>query len=199
VLIDDLSAIATIHVAAFKNHFLTDLGKGFLRHYYRLILDYPLGILLIAEEAGSETPTGFVGGFVNPPAFYRSLEHKSVSLAVRMIVPIIQCPKIIPRILHNRRRVGQIAGLSETQQRVAELSSLAVHPSHAGRGVGKELVFDFTARALEMGVDTIDLTADANNRYVNYFYGRLGFRREPFVSAPPDRPMYKYSKKLRTS
>ena len=194
VLIDDLSAIATIHIAAFQNHFLTDLGKGFLRHYYRLILGYPSGILLIAEEVGSENPTGFVGGFVNPPAFYRSLQHKRVSLALRMIVPIIQCPKIMPRILHNRRRVSQIAGLSGTQQRVAELSSIAVHPSHRGQGVGKELVFAFTARALEMGVDTIELTADANDRYVNHFYDRLGFHREPFVYAPPARPMYKYIK-----
>ena len=146
VMSDDLPAIASIHMAAFQNHFLTDLGNCFLRHYYQLILGYPSGILLVAEDSESSNPAGFVGGVVNPPAFYRSMQQKRVRLALCMIVPLIRSPNIMRRILHNQRRVSRIAGSQEIEQRLAELSSIAVHPSHKGRGIGKELVAAFTAR-----------------------------------------------------
>ena len=191
---NDLSAIASIHMAAFPRHFLTRLGKGFLHQYYHLIRSFPSGILLVSEEAKTGKLTGFVGGFLNPPAFYQMMHHKRLALALPMITPILRSPGLVARLLHNRRRVMNTANSQGPQNRVAELSSIAVHPLYQRLGIGKVLVVRFTAQAVEMNAVTIYLTADANDFDSNQFYIRLGFIREPYDDGPPDRPMYKYSK-----
>ena len=39
----DVPAIVSLHMAAFRNHFLTELGEQFLNSYYHLVLDIPQG------------------------------------------------------------------------------------------------------------------------------------------------------------
>ena len=75
---------------------------------------------------------------MNPAAFYRSMQqkHQSAGLYDRPRSSESQ---------NNQHHIKRIAGSQEIEQRLAELSSIAVHPSHKGRGIGKELVAAFTA------------------------------------------------------
>src|SRR3989442_15994819 len=70
----DIPAIVEIHRQAFDNFFLTRLGRGFLRQYYELVLNYRAGILLVSESRdGIE---GFACGFVQPRQFYRMMRSR---------------------------------------------------------------------------------------------------------------------------
>ena len=46
----DLDAIVKIHDGAFPDFFLTSLGDGFLKLYYKSVLNSPDGILLISQR-----------------------------------------------------------------------------------------------------------------------------------------------------
>jgi ribosomal protein S18 acetylase RimI-like enzyme len=192
-----LSLLVALHVAAFPTNFLTQLGPRFLRLYYRLILDDPNGILLVAKDDSRDDLVGFVAGMVNPPAFYARMKRKSISLALAVVLPVILSPRRFGRLLHNRRRVKSVAASREDQEGVVELSSLAVQPDQQGRGVGKALTAAFIARARDQGARVVVLTTDAEgNDYVNRFYQKMGFACEAFADSPPGRPMNRYSKTL---
>ena len=49
----DLPGIVAIHRAAFSDFFLTKLGPAFLYRYYKLVLGYRSGILLVSEGSGA--------------------------------------------------------------------------------------------------------------------------------------------------
>ena len=69
--------------AIFQNHFLTDLGNCFLRHYYQLILGYPSGILLVAESSESSNPGRLCRGCREPGRF---LSVDAAEAPVRRVV-----------------------------------------------------------------------------------------------------------------
>ena len=76
----DVPAIVSLHMAAFRNHFLTELGKQFLKSYYHLVLDYPGGILMVARPVDSSDAIGFVGGAVCPESFYMLMRRRRSAL-----------------------------------------------------------------------------------------------------------------------
>ena len=57
----DVPAIVSLHMAAFRNHFLTDLGERFLNSYYHSVLTCPEGILMVAKQVNASLIIGFVG------------------------------------------------------------------------------------------------------------------------------------------
>jgi ribosomal protein S18 acetylase RimI-like enzyme len=193
----DLPQIVRLHGAAFPRHFLTQLGEAFLAQYYRFVLEHGCGVLLAAKLDGRNI-AGFVSGFLDPPAFYSRMRKKRWALAATLIRPLVQNPRLLRWLLHDRRRVIGTAHAAKGQQHVAELSSLAVHPHLEGRGLGSRLVEHFTARAKQMGAHSVYLLTDAqHNERVSRFYERLGFSCQPVPGCLPQRPMNKYTKLLR--
>ncbi|MBN2290860.1 MAG: GNAT family N-acetyltransferase [Pirellulales bacterium] len=192
----NIREIAAIHVDAFPGHFLTQLGQPFLLHYYRLVIEYPLGILLSAKSS-TGTVCGFASGFLNPPAFYSLFQQKRLRFGLCIVLPILFRPWLVQRLIHNRNRVIRTSLEEQDQHHLVELSSIAIHKKHRGQGHGKLLMDAFCHCAGQLGATTIYLTTDAeNNDQVNNFYKRLGFSRERFCDAPGDRPMYKHTKPL---
>ena len=84
-------------------------------------------------------------------------------------------------ILEGRVRVavdlgGRLLGFSvilPVEDRACELDDLFVEPDAMGRGIGRLLVADAAERALALGAERLNVTA--NPRAVG-FYERLGFR-----------------------
>ena len=169
----DPDEIVSVHLAAFPGFFMAQLGPRFLREYYRCVLDYPRGILL--TEEGEEGCIGFVAGFLDPPSFYGELKRRRVRLGLAACAGIVTRPQRLVTLLanyHLARGRAQDAHVPGT----AELSSLAVRPDSAGRGVGSRLVKRFLTAAGSMGAARVALTTDADrNDAVNSFYRRLGF------------------------
>jgi ribosomal protein S18 acetylase RimI-like enzyme len=170
---------------------MTQLGPRFLREYYQCVLGYPRGILL--TENGNNGCEGFVSGFVDPTAFYREFRRHRVRLALAAIRSIVSRPSRMAALLANYRRTGASA-VHTNEPEVAELSSLAVLPDRAGKGIGTRLVERFVAAARDHGARRVVLTTDATgNDAVNRFYQRLGFTCVRTFEARPGRVLNEYA------
>lgn len=182
----------TLHVAAFRNFYLTALGPRFLRQYYRCVVEYAQGICLGAFDEG--TLIGFVAGFVDPSSFYQDLRAARFTLGLAAFPALIGDPRRILRFIINYRRAGSIASRTAYPRTTAELASLAVHPAFEGRGIGGYLVRTFVSNAFSRGAARVILTTDAHgNNAVNLFYKRMGFQLMCTFEAQPGRILNEYS------
>jgi ribosomal protein S18 acetylase RimI-like enzyme len=172
---DRLAAAVAVHVAAFPDFFMTQLGPWFLREYYRCVMEFTQGILL-TEDIDGEC-VGFVAGFLDPALFYSKLRRRRARLALAAVAGLVARPSRVMTLLANYRRADGAARQPSSPQ-TAELSSLGVKPSGEGRGVGSRLVRAFVEAAAALGADRIVLTTDTHgNDAVNSFYLRHGFTR----------------------
>ena len=188
----DLGAIAQIHVEAFEDFFLTRLGPTFLREYYRTVLEYQAGIMLVASTTDTETQ-GFAAGFANPLAFYRFLRSRRLRLAIAALPGLLRRPSLFARTVGSARRVARgnrhVPSASEV-----ELSSIAAAPSAQRKGLGTTLTRAFISRSRVMGARRVSLTTDADgNDPVNRFYLSLGFQISQTFQSQRRRRMHCYS------
>lgn len=188
----DLRAVVRIHQQAFAGFFLSKLGPVFLAKYYRLVLERPDGILLVAVDDGDIT--GFVAGFASPAGFYSEMKKRKVSFALAAIPALLRAPGIWRRLLLDFREVRDGAGPALAREPGwGELSSIGVAPAWSGQGVGRGLLAAFIARARGLGLSAITLTTDADhNDAVNEFYRRVGFQLERTFAQRDGRRMNKY-------
>lgn len=169
----DLKAIVNVHLNAFPDFFMSKLGPRFLHQYYRCILEYPRGLLVMEES--NEGCIGFVAGFVDSASFYRELQRRRIVLSVAACVGILRRPHSLIPLLANERRT-KLAARLPSDPNTAELSSLAVLPDASGLGVGSRLLRRFVDAARDRGAAKIVLTTDADdNGAVNQFYQKRGF------------------------
>lgn len=195
---NDIAAIVNIHLAAFHQGFnLSAFGPRFLRKYYELILHFEQSILLVAECGGKVE--GFAAGFVNPQDFYARLKKNKWRLAFAAMTAIPTRPAVAIRLYEVARRGSQFMGRPETQKNnYCELSSIAIRPSAANRGLGKALIEEFLARAAEMKAAKVYLTTDAkNNDPVNAFYRRMNFTLTEAFTTPSGRVLNEYAMPLK--
>lgn len=189
----DLDRVVAVHVAAFPGFFLTALGPAFLRAYYRAVLDFDAGCLLVAELDGRVV--GFVAGFADPRRFYGIFRRRPLPFAAAVAAGLLRRPWLLGRILGRARSILHRGSGSRPEPTAAacELSSLAVDPLARRRGVGQRLVAAFAAAARERGLDVVRLTTDArDNEPVNAFYAGLGFRLSASIVAAGRRAMNEY-------
>lgn len=189
----DLPVIAEAHERAFAGFFLARMGRPFLEAYYRLVLDYSGGILLVAEAG--DAVLGFVAGFEAPAEFYAYMARSRRRLLLPILRGLLRRPVLIPRALFNRRRVE--TGVADDAPGLVELSSIAVLPSAAGGGLGGRLVEAFCDHAAARGGSRILLTTDADgNDAVNAFYLRNGFELDGTYMSGSTRRMNRYARSL---
>lgn len=171
----DIRSVVRIHRQAFGGFFLTKLGPGFLAKYYRLVLERPDGILIVAVN--DRDVAGFVAGFSSPAGFYSEMKKRKLSFALVSIPALLRSPGLMRRLLLDFREVKNNADPGPVQEPGrGELSSIGVAPCWSGHGVGRGLLAAFIARAGELGLNAITLTTDADdNNAVNEFYRKAGF------------------------
>ena len=170
--IGDLPDIVSIHQKAFDNFFLTRLGGAFLHRYYQLALSYSPGIFLVSE--GCSGLEGFACGFLRPKKFYALMSHNKWLFALPILSAVVRHPSLVTQIVRSVKRVEKEAS---HQARSCELSSIAVMPQMAGRGVGRALVNAFLKQAWSLGAQHVHLdTAAGEEEPANKFYRKAGFQ-----------------------
>jgi ribosomal protein S18 acetylase RimI-like enzyme len=189
---EDLQGIVEVHMLSFPHFFLTNLGPGFLRGYYSLVLDYNKGVLLVAERGGRTM--GFTAGFIDPSDFYRIMTATRSRFFFPALVRMVEHPTLLFRLLKNVRRVITLKQSPDfNSSDSCELASIAVHPDMMRCGLGKALVEQFVKTAEGNRAGRVCLTTDAeNNDPVNAFYQGLGFRLTRTFEAPGKRQMNEY-------
>ncbi len=190
----DLRNIVSVHTAAFPGFFLSHMGPRFLAQYYRLVLEFDHGILLVAET--NAAIQGFVAGFVDPDQFRIYMSSQKRRFILPTVLGVLRNPLILRRVLANVRKVTDKSQLDPANGRACELASIAVLPAAGSTGIGKRLVIEFLNTAAK-DADYVYLTTDAcNNDSVNAFYNRLDFQLASAYVAPGNRKMNKYIRKL---
>ena len=170
----DLAAIVAIHRRAFSDFFLTRLGSAFLDRYYRLVLQFRHGILLVSESGGAIT--GFVSGFVDPAGFYRFMWSNRWGFVWPVMQAVARHPSLAANVAHSVQRIQTTA--SEWPDGSCELSSIAVAPAVTGNGVGSALMKAFLDEAASRQACAVYLTTDAeDNPHANELYRRAGFQQ----------------------
>jgi ribosomal protein S18 acetylase RimI-like enzyme len=182
---------------AFSGFFLTDLGAPFLRQYYRTVVAYPFGILLVAEFEGDVV--GFAAGFADPSSFYRLLCRRAWLFGPSLWWGCLRRPSLVSAIV---KRALVVVTSRSRETKVAdvvacELSSIAVSPTAAGRGIGRQLLEAFVNRACKIGAGYVRLTTDAvGNSGGNRFYTSAGFTLRQRIESIDGRVMNEYAKNV---
>lgn len=192
----DLPAIADVHVQAFPGFVLTRLGRGFLRQYYEAVMEFPDGILLVAES--EDRVAGFVAGFTQPEGFSRHLRRRTLRLVPHILAGIVRNPGLVLIVAQNALGVFSGSGAGpEHLAGEAELSSIGVVPEHQGHGLGRKLTNAFVDAAAKLGATGVYLYTDAvKNEGVNAFYRSLGFTVRRSYMASGRRPRNEYYRRL---
>lgn len=185
--------IATIHLQAFKDFFLTSLGYSFLRTYYQTCLKNNESIAVCAVDNNGKI-IGFCIGCKTSKGFHRRLLFKNF---IEFILPTFRIfftnPKALFRLLGNLEKNANI----NDDGNYAELLSLGVSPKYESLGVGKELIRVFEAEAIINGCKKIALTTDYyNNDHVISFYKKVGYSVLYEFTTYPNRKMYKLIKEI---
>ncbi|KAA1425344.1 GNAT family N-acetyltransferase [Mumia zhuanghuii] len=188
-VVEDLSAIVSVHRGAFPDFFLTSLGSGFLRTFYRGLVDVDSGVLLVAVGGGGRI-LGFVGGSEDRRAFYHTLiRRRGWRFAIAALPAVVRHPSMLRRVVRGRRRA------SEHEPIPGSLMSLAVAPDSRSLGVGERLVSAFERELRLRGCSAYALTTDASdNEAVNAFYSRLGLVRSRVLVTPEGRRLNEYAR-----
>jgi glycosyltransferase involved in cell wall biosynthesis/ribosomal protein S18 acetylase RimI-like enzyme len=171
--LDDLDGIVAAHQKAFPQFFLTQLGPEFLGVYYRLVLTYGAGIVLVSSR--QDEINGFVCGFMNPGEFYRRMWQHRWAFVAPALSALARRPSLATQVLNGVKRIQTSACLE--QERSCELSSIAVLPEASTQGLGRTLMRAFVAQSWSMKADCIYLTTDAErNPRANKLYHESGFQ-----------------------
>ena len=174
----DIHSVVKIHQKAFQGFFLEQMGKQFLKAYYRIVLAYSGSIahVYVGRRCSVE---GFAVGFVGPVAFYEKLKRSRLQLIGPILSGVILNPKLVVKIFENIKRVSASDSVTKhafIDEDTVELSSIAV--SSAANGVGSILLDGFIEDAWSRDISNITLTTDfENNELVNKFYIKHGFEK----------------------
>ena len=189
----DVDAVVDAHIAAFPTFFLTTMGRGFLRTFYRAFVGEPSAVALKAFDHSHEF-LGFVVGTVEPAGFFkRLLKRRWWAFAGYSALATLRTPRYAARLL----RAVAYRGGPVRPAGYALLSSLAVLPIAQGRGVGKKLVAAWTAHVSDLKRPGMYLTTDAeNNEATNKFYQGIGLIPSATYRTKEGRRMNVYTKSL---
>lgn len=165
----DAPDVALLHSGQIDFGFISTLGGRFLRLLYSAMLRSGLACIQVAEADGRVV--GFVAGTPAVKRLFSRVLRKHWWRFGLILLPKALSPRVVRYCWETLRYPTrhEIEGLPE-----AELLSIAVAPSYAGQGIGKQLVERLLTDLRACGADAVRVavlaTTDANK-----FYQRVGF------------------------
>jgi ribosomal protein S18 acetylase RimI-like enzyme len=186
--------MADVHVDAFPGEFMTLLGRGVLRAFYRWYVQQPGGIALIVEDPTEGEVLGLVAGG-DPALKPRFMRRHAPHLALAALVASIRHRRARERLVEHvrtaarrflstgRRAGGQpdSADVHEPSEPAAgtwsNLLSICTAPAARGRGVGRLLMNGFRDESRRRGLTGMRLSVHNDNGAAIALYERCGWRR----------------------
>ncbi len=191
--ISESKILTQIHLAAFKDFFLTTLGSGFLNTYYSSALKSTESISICTIDENDQI-VGFSMGCIVAKGFHKQLVKQNfLAFMIQGVIILFSKPSAIWRLAKNiEKNKNKI-----DDGNYAELLSIAVSPDAKGTGIGKKMITQFEEEAIVKGCSKIALTTDYyNNDDVIAFYKKSGYEVFYEFTTYPNRKMYKLIKNL---
>ena len=191
--IDDIDAIVKIHDGAFPNFFLTSLGDGFLKLYYKSVMNSSDGILLVSQC--DNDIIGFCAGTLLSAGFNTGLIKKNLlSYMGQGIKLLFTHPVSIWHLYKNLSKENPDVG---DKGDYAELLSIGVNPNRQGGGAGKKMLLALEEEVKNKGGIKLSLTTDyEENEKAIGFYHSLGYYEWYDFVTFPNRKMYRMIKQI---
>jgi ribosomal protein S18 acetylase RimI-like enzyme len=90
-------------------------------------------------------------------------------------------------IAHDDGAPAGMVGLRQFKDRICEMKSMFVSPSHMGKGIGRTLAETLIEEALAIGYTKMRLDTGPRQVAAQNLYRSLGFREiEPYYNLPPE-------------
>lgn len=185
---DYIQKISKLHMVAFSDFFLTQLGLPFLKTLYKGYLEDDNSGIIVAEINGKLA--GFIAYSNEYSKFYKGLlKRRLIQFAFCSLLAVIRHPSFFKRLLGAFRKSDD----AKKEEPYVELASICVNPKAEGRGIGSKLIDklkDITDFAI---YSYINLETDAcDNDSVNKFYMKNGFKLARSYVTPEERKMNEY-------
>lgn len=183
-----IATLSKLHMAAFPDFFLTQLGLPFLKTLYKGYMEDENSGILVAEIGGKLA--GFIAYSNEYSRFYKGLlERHLIRFAFCSLFAVIRHPSFIKRLLGAFKKSDEV----KKEEAYVELASICVNPRIESRGIGSKLIdklkeiTDFTTYKY------INLETDAcDNDAVNKFYIKNGFQLARSYVTDEGRKMNEY-------
>lgn len=191
----DVDGIVLIHLDAFKGFFLSSLGVGFLKLYYKSFIDSGQGVVYCALKDGEVV--GFSACSYYSKGFNSYLIKKNwLKFGIEALWLLLTKPKALLRLARNVDKDGDNVNIIDDGL-YAELFSIGVSSKCQGEGIGRRLLTKTEKDVMDHN-QQISLTTDYyNNEKAIEFYHSLGYRAFYEFVAYPDRKMLRMIKQLR--
>ena len=191
--INDVIDIVDIHLDAFKDFFLSSLGRDFLIFYYSCLIKNQESVVLIAKI--NSKILGFSAATIDCKGFnIKLIKQNFISFFFTSIKLIFFNPKALIRLAKNLTKKS--ANIEDSED-YAELFSIGVSKSEQGKGIGKVLLQYTEDTLLKLGVTKLSLSTDYydNDSSIN-FYKSMGYSALYDFTTYPNRKMYRLIKNL---
>lgn len=191
---EDVDSIVEIHLDAFKDFFLSSLGKRFLRLYYLSFINCDEGCVFCAHK--DNQVVGFSACSYVSRGFNSLLIKKNIiKYGLEAFILLLTKPGALVRLAKNINKESSDTEVKDDGQ-YAELYSIAVSPMCQGEGVGKQLLAKTEIDVLNHN-NQVSLTTDYyNNEKAIAFYRALGYEGFYEFTTYPNRKMWRMIKKL---
>ena len=192
----DIATVARIHINAFPDFFLTQLGYKFLCVMYRAFLSNPFGIFIVHQSESGKL-TGFAVGVFKSGEKDRWIALRFLPQFFFAVLPaIVRHPKRI--VLRLASRFFDANPPFDVPHDAAVLRSIAVLPVEQGGGAAAALIDAFEQISVKHGANYVYLTTDQdNNERAQNFYKRHGYSVVKPFRQNNQRWMWLMSKSLR--
>lgn len=183
-----ITRLSKLHMAAFPDFFLTQLGLPFLKTLYKGYMEDENSGIIVAEINGKLA--GFIAYSNEYSKFYKGLlKRHLIRFAFCSLLAVIQHPSFCKRLLGAFKKSDDV----KKEEAYVELASICVNPKAGGKGIGSSLI-DKLKYITDFAIyEYINLETDAcNNDVVNKFYLKNGFQLARSYVTAEGRKMNEY-------
>ena len=167
-----IAKLSKLHMAAFPDFFLTQLGLPFLKTLYKGYMEDENSGIIVAEVNGKLA--GFIAYSNEYSRFYKGLlKRHLIRFAFCSLLAVIHHPSFCKRLLGAFTKSNEV----KKEEAYVELASICVNPKAEGRGIGSKLIDKLKGLTDFTMYEYINLETDAcDNDAVNKFYMKNGFQ-----------------------
>jgi ribosomal protein S18 acetylase RimI-like enzyme len=188
-----IKEVVEVHLNAFPNFFLSTLGTGFLKTYYRCFAEHANGNLIVAMYG--DKVVAFAAATSICHGFNFSLLKKNLfAFGWCFMRLLFTKPMALVRLKKNLTKTLEEVGDDEDY---AELYSIGTTAIVQGKGVGTKLIQQLEKQLKIRGVSKLSLTTDyVDNEAALCFYKKNGFSVLYEFVTYPNRKMYRLIKSI---
>ena len=184
----DVPKVVTVHIDAFPDSFLTNLGRKVLTIIYKEFAQNGFAYVFVEEEENA----GFLAGtFLSAKKFYRHLLRRyPFQLSLYLIEAVIRHPPLFMLLIKQANRIfinggkpsgknyfiNGYQGILDSNKKVAHILTVAVSPNYRRLGIATKLWTYVLQNLPPLNIDAIMCSVLAENEPANSLYIKKGYK-----------------------